>query len=67
MTKRVGIPPICYVVMPYGRKTDQNGLLIDSDAVYDKLIRPACQLADLDVARGDEAKIRRVQLAVALR
>jgi hypothetical protein len=33
--------PLCFVLMPFGQKTDAAGLLINFDAVYEQLIKPA--------------------------
>jgi hypothetical protein len=46
--------PTCFVIMPFGRKTDASGALVDFDAVYRKIIRPAVEEVGLRVIRGDE-------------
>jgi hypothetical protein len=33
--------PLCFVLMPFGRKQDGTGRLIDFDAVYQQIIAPA--------------------------
>ncbi len=48
------LPPLCFVLMPFGRKTDANGLTIDFDAVYSDVIKPAIADAGLDPLRADE-------------
>jgi tetratricopeptide (TPR) repeat protein len=42
--------------MPFGQKPDATGMLIDFDAVYRDLIRPAIQEADMDPLRADEER-----------
>jgi tetratricopeptide (TPR) repeat protein len=46
--------PFCFVLMPFGTKIDDGGRPIDFDRVYSDIIRPACELADLDPIRADE-------------
>ena len=46
--------PLCFVLMPFGTKSDPSGSSIDFDAVYQELIRPAIVDADLDPVRADE-------------
>jgi len=46
--------PLCFVLMPFGSKTDPNGLAIDFDAVYQQLIIPAIREANLEPLRADE-------------
>src|SRR5205823_7277949 len=46
--------PLCFVLMPFGIKTDPNGLLIDFDSVYQQLIAPAIREAKLESLRADE-------------
>jgi hypothetical protein len=45
---------LCFVLMPFGKKPDVSGMLIDFDAVYQELIAPAIKQADLDPLRADE-------------
>ena len=45
---------LCFVLMPFGRKPDVSGTLIDFDAVYRELIAPAIREADLEPIRADE-------------
>jgi tetratricopeptide (TPR) repeat protein len=47
-------PPLCFVLMPFGKKPDGAGLVIDFDAVYRDLIAPAIQDAQLEPLRADE-------------
>src|SRR5687767_14980773 len=46
--------PLCFVLMPFGKKPDGLGGSIDFDAVYRDLIRPAVVEADLEPLRADE-------------
>ena len=46
--------PFCFVLMPFGQKPDSTGRIIDFDAVYNDLIKPAIEAADLDPIRADE-------------
>jgi len=46
--------PLCFVLMPFGKKTDASGLTIDFDAVYTEVIKPAIEDAGLDPLRADE-------------
>ena len=39
--------PLCFVLMPFGKKPAAEGRLVDFDAVYDQLIRPAIVAAGL--------------------
>ena len=49
--------PLCFVLMPFGRKTDAAGRVTDFDAVYQQIIAPAVNAAELDPIRADEEKI----------
>jgi tetratricopeptide (TPR) repeat protein len=46
--------PLCFVLMPFGRKPDGTGTSIDFDAVYRQLIAPAIRDAGLEPIRADE-------------
>ncbi|MBG0802208.1 DUF4071 domain-containing protein [Methylocystis sp. H4A] len=46
--------PLCFVLMPFGRKPGSGGATIDFDAVYDGLIKPAIERAELLPLRADE-------------
>jgi tetratricopeptide (TPR) repeat protein len=50
----MSMPPLCFVLMPFGKKTDSAGLTIDFDAVYNDVIKPAITDAGLDPLRADE-------------
>ncbi|HEY4404221.1 MAG TPA: TRAFs-binding domain-containing protein [Xanthobacteraceae bacterium] len=49
--------PLCFVLMPFGRKTDAAGRVTNFDSVYQKLIAPAVEAAGLEPIRADEEKI----------
>src|SRR5258708_22959261 len=49
--------PLCFVLMPFGRKMDASGRVTDFDAVYQKVIAPAVVKAGLEPVRADEEKI----------
>jgi tetratricopeptide (TPR) repeat protein len=46
--------PLCFVLMPFGRKTDTSGETIDFDVVYRQILVPAIEEAGLEVLRADE-------------
>lgn len=46
--------PLCFVLMPFGKKPGNSGVVIDFDAVYDELIKPAVESAGLVPLRADE-------------
>ncbi|MGE5398643.1 MAG: TRAFs-binding domain-containing protein [Chitinophagales bacterium] len=46
--------PLCFVLMPFGKKPDATGVIIDFDAVYKELISPAVKEAGLESIRADE-------------
>ena len=46
--------PLCFVLMPFGKKTDAAGKLINFDAVYQDFIAPAIAEAGLEPIRADE-------------
>lgn len=46
--------PLCFVLMPFGKKPQASGTLVDFDAVYRDLIAPAIEAADLEPLRADE-------------
>src|SRR5712691_10632080 len=46
--------PLCFVLMPFGRKPVSSGALVDFDAVYANLIAPAIEEANLDPLRADQ-------------
>ena len=50
-------PPLCFVLMPFGRKTDAAGRVTNFDSVFQKIIAPAVRQAGLEPIRADEEKI----------
>ena len=46
--------PLCFVLMPFGKKPGLGGVMIDFDAVYHQLIAPAIEEAGLEPLRADE-------------
>ena len=44
--------PLCFVLMPRGRKPDPDGALVDFDTVYHNLIAPAVHSAGLEPLRS---------------
>ena len=50
-------PPLCFVLMPFGKKTDAAGRLTNFDSVYRRIIAPAVEKAGLEPIRADEEKI----------
>lgn len=46
--------PLCFVLMPFGKKPDAAGVVIDFDAVYQQVIGPAVRDAGLEPLRADE-------------
>ena len=50
-------PPLCFVLMPFGRKTDAAGRVTNFDSAFHKVIAPAVERAGLEPIRADEDKI----------
>lgn len=46
--------PLCFVLMPFGKKPAGDGRAVDFNAVYERLIRPAVEAAGLEPLRSDE-------------
>jgi tetratricopeptide (TPR) repeat protein len=49
--------PLCFVLMPFGKKMDAAGRVTDFDAVYRQIIAPAVVQAGLEPVRADEEKV----------
>ena len=49
--------PLCFVLMPFGRKPTSGGATVDFDAVYAKLIAPAIEAAGLEPLRADDEQV----------
>lgn len=47
-------PPLCFVLMPFGIKSSNTGLMIDFDSIYKDLLAPAITQAGLEPLRADE-------------
>ena len=47
---------VCFVIMPFGRKPDGVGRMIDFDRIYNEIIGPAAEASALAVVRADEEK-----------
>ena len=48
------VKPLCFVLMPFGKKPDAAGVIVDFDAVYKELIAPAITDAGMEPLRADE-------------
>ena len=46
--------PLCFVLMPFGKKPDGTGGTVDFDAVYGEVIAPAIEAAGMQPLRADE-------------
>jgi tetratricopeptide (TPR) repeat protein len=51
------LSPLCFVLMPFGTKTDSAGRVTNFDSVYKTVIAPAVEQAGLEPVRADEEKI----------
>lgn len=49
--------PLCFILMPFGKKTDQTGREINFDTIYQELIKPAIEQADMIPIRADEEAV----------
>lgn len=49
--------PLCFVLMPFGKKASPAGSVIDFDSVYNTLIAPAVVDANLEPLRADEETV----------
>jgi len=48
--------PLCFIVMPLGKRKDATGRAIDFDAVYERLVVPAVRAAGLEPVRADDGR-----------
>jgi uncharacterized protein DUF4071 len=48
---------LCFVLMPFGKKRQELGQVIDFDAVYKDMIAPAIAAANLEPIRADEERV----------
>src|SRR3990170_1740027 len=53
----VELAPLCFVLMPFGKKMDSAGRVTNFDSIYEKIIAPAVTRAGLEPIRADEEKI----------
>jgi len=49
--------PLCFVLMPFGKKPASGSQLVDFDAVYNDFIEPAVELAGMEPFRADEEMV----------
>ncbi|MCP4385434.1 MAG: DUF4071 domain-containing protein [Hyphomicrobiales bacterium] len=49
--------PLCFVLMPFGKKPEGTGRIIDFDVVYREIIAPAVEAADMEPIRADQEEI----------
>lgn len=49
--------PLCFVLMPFGRKPEAAGRLVDFDVVYNEIIAPAVLEAGMEAIRADQEQI----------
>ena len=49
--------PLCFVIMPFGKKPDSKGNIIDFDYVYNEFIRKVIEKSELSPIRADEEMI----------
>jgi hypothetical protein len=45
---------LCFILMPFGKKTGPDGTIVDFNRVYEELIGPAARAAHLEPIRADE-------------
>jgi len=48
--------PLCFILIPFDKKKDATGRVVDFDAVYERLIVPAVLAAGLEPVRADEGR-----------
>lgn len=48
--------PICFVLMPFGTKSDDFGHPVEFDTIYTDVIRPAIEAAQMKSIRADEER-----------
>ncbi|WP_374482183.1 TRAFs-binding domain-containing protein [Zoogloea sp.] len=49
--------PLCFVLMPFGKKTLASGQVVDFDAIYGRLIQPGIAAAGMEPLRADEEAV----------
>ena len=48
--------PLCFVLMPFGKKMDAAARVTNFDSVYAKIIAPAVERSGLEPIRADERR-----------
>jgi tetratricopeptide (TPR) repeat protein len=51
---QAGGAPLCFILMPFGKKSSPDGTSVDFDRVYNELIAPAVRDAQLEPIRADQ-------------
>ena len=49
--------PLCFVLMPFGKKPNASGIVVDFESVYEDLIAPAVSMANMDPLRANDEMI----------
>jgi tetratricopeptide (TPR) repeat protein len=49
--------PLCFVLMPFGKKMQSSGVTIDFNVVYEQLIAPAVEAAEMMPIRSDHEEV----------
>ncbi|MEY2633059.1 MAG: hypothetical protein RIR00_1713, partial [Pseudomonadota bacterium] len=49
--------PLCFILMPFGKRPAGDSRMVDFDAVYQQLIKPAVEAAGLEPLRADEEQL----------
>ncbi|MGK2864708.1 MAG: TRAFs-binding domain-containing protein [Chitinophagaceae bacterium] len=49
--------PLCFIIMPFGKKPDSKGNLVDFDYIYNEFIRKVIENCSLSPVRADEEMI----------
>ncbi len=49
--------PLCFIIMPFGKKPDLKGNLVDFDYIYNEFIRKVIENCGLSPVRADEEMI----------
>jgi tetratricopeptide (TPR) repeat protein len=49
--------PLCFVIMPFGKKKDIDNKTIDFDSIYKNFIYPAIENAEMEPLRADEETV----------
>jgi hypothetical protein len=46
--------PLCFVLIPSGTRITSEGNMVDFDAVYDNIVKPAIEAAGMELLRADQ-------------